>query len=105
MLYLRIDKEKVYRKMREKGIEAWNDLGDLTRSEGLSTRSMYDVMDSQDWSTKQLYALCKVLECNPVDILSIDMGRGNSQKKQEAPSEPRISFNLAVMQDMELKAR
>lgn len=93
-MWIRIDKEKVQDQMRSAGIATLNELGAATNKHGLSQRTLYDVLNSQDWSTKQLYALCEVLGCNPVDLLSFDMKRLDAGKA-EAPSGEM--FNIPVV--------
>lgn len=87
MLYVRIDKEKVRRLKEDREIGAWNSLGAKLESLDdtslrMSTRAMYDILDSQEWTTKQLYAMCEALECMPLDILSFDAKRVNGSAKK-----------------------
>ena len=93
-MWIRIDKAKVQEQMRKAGIGTLNELGEATGAHGLSQRTLYDVLNSQDWSTKQVYALCEVLGCNPIDILSFDMKRLDAGKA-EAPSGEM--FNIPVV--------
>lgn len=93
-MWIRIDKAKVQEQMRVAGIATFNELGEATNKHGLSQRTLYDVLNSQDWSTKQVYALCEVLGCKPTDILSFDMKRLDAGKA-EAPSGEM--FNIPVI--------
>lgn len=93
-MWIRIDKAKVQDQMRKANIGTFNELGEATNKYGLSQRTLYDVLNSQDWSTKQVYALCEVLGCNPMDILSFDMKRLDAGKA-EAPSGEM--FNIPVI--------
>lgn len=93
-MWIRIDKAKVQEQMRKANIATFNELGEATNKHGLSQRTLYDVLNSQDWSTKQVYALCEVLGCNPIDILSFDMKRLETGKA-EAPSGEM--FNIPII--------
>lgn len=99
-MWIRIDKAKVQEQMRNAGITTFNELGEATNKHGLSQRTLYDVLNSQDWSTKQVYALCEVLGCNPIDILSFDMKRLDAGKA-EAPNgkmfDIPVIFKLPVL--------
>lgn len=75
-MYPRIDKRKVKAWMDKRGVSGWNELGKrmeaLPEPNRISTRSMYETLDSQNWTAKQLRAYCMVLECGYDDIVSID---------------------------------
>ena len=98
MLWMRIDKKKVAERRDKVGITTWNELGEKTTPRGLSTRTLYDILDSQDWSTKQVYALCEILECTPVDILAFDMKTTEVDNKGKAlaPSGPLFGIPVKI---------
>lgn len=83
-MYMRIDKTKVKRQMGIAGIATYNELGEKTTPHGLGVRKMYDLLDSYEWNTQQLYALCGVLNCSVTDVLSFDLER--NVPKVDAPS-------------------
>jgi len=93
-MYMRIDKAKLRRRMVFAGITSFNELGEKTTPLGLGVRKLYYLLDSYDWNTQQLYALCQVLDCSVTDLLSFDLER--IDPKVEAPSvRNNLSFNLA----------
>lgn len=96
-IFVRIDKVKVARQRDAIGIATWNELGERTTPHGLGVRKMYDILDSYDWHTGQLYALCEVLKCRTTDILSFDMER--ISPKADAPNgHIGLKFNLILQQ-------
>jgi len=76
-----IDKQKVRERMDILGITSYRDLAESTQKLGddvVSERSLYNIIGSDKFHTKMLYALADALECSPLDLLSATVDQGKA---------------------------
>lgn len=76
-----IDKAKVRERMDILGISSYRELAEETQKSGddaVSERSLYNIVGSDKWHSKMLYALADALDCSPLDLLSATINQGKA---------------------------
>lgn len=69
---VRIERWKVQREMQANGIETFKDLAERV---GVTPQTMSAWFRGAAFTSQNLEALCRVLKCEPGDILTIDPNR------------------------------
>lgn len=67
----RIDKFKVNRLLSQ--IDGIDTLEDLAERAGVHKNTVYNVLDSYKWKSATLDSIARALNCNPKDILTVDV--------------------------------
>lgn len=65
----RIDRFKIKRRMRQVEIDTFEA---LAKKAEISPTTLYSAMDGYNWRATTLDALAAALECNPLDIVTVD---------------------------------
>ncbi len=69
---VRIERWKVQREMQANGIETFKELAELV---GVTPQTMSAWFRGAAFTSQNLEALCRVLKCEPGDILTMDPNR------------------------------
>lgn len=72
MILLQLNKAKLEKRMALANYDSYDDVAEAVRKLGkkLSARTIYNMLNGENWSREKLEALCLVLKCQPADIVS-----------------------------------
>lgn len=65
----RIDRFKVSRKMEAVGVSRFDE---LAKKAGIGEATIYNVLDSYNWTSRTLDRIAHALNCASLDILTVD---------------------------------
>jgi len=71
VVLLKLDKSKLERRMALAGLGSYDQVAEEARRQGLklSPRTIYGMVNGENWSKEKLEALCQALRCQPADIV------------------------------------
>ena len=94
MILLQLDKQKLEQRMIAAGFENYDDVATVARKNGhkLSARTIYNMVNGENWSREKLEALCQALRCQPADIV---IGwRGDTKDGSHTHASPQLGEEL-----------
>lgn len=98
MILLQLDKAKLNRRMALANYDGYDAVADAARKRGLklSSRTIYSMLNGENWSREKLEALCLVLNCQPADIVNGWQSNGGGDLHTHGAPQPAQELQTAT---------
>lgn len=86
-MQLLIDKKRLDKLMKGKGIRNYRELAFRAKERGLtlSEGTIYKMIEEPTWSATRLHALCEMLDCKPSDLIPDWQEEANGSDTHASP--------------------